>query len=84
MTSATADPMAARVVFWRNPSAGRLHVGSQIGDGPLLTAEGCQHDDAGDDIVEDLPAEGLDTKGLIEIAGAAGDELCKVCMKWEA
>jgi hypothetical protein len=71
-------PLPAEAVFWRNPSSGRLHVGARIGDGPLLTAEGCQHDQAGDDVVE-LPAgDAPNVKALVDIVGSDG-VLCKVC-----
>lgn len=65
-----AEVMDAAVVFWSNPSTGKVHTGARIGRGPLLTSEACQHDQAGEDVVEYKSNE---------FASIAALDPCRIC-----
>lgn len=78
-TDTVDEPLTASVVFWRNPG-GRIHAGAIIGDGPLLTAEQCQHDDAGDDVTILTADEAPSVKGLVALYGAGSEQLCRRCL----
>ena len=69
----------ATPVTWANRSAKRLHLGARVGDGPLLTAEGCQHDQSGDD-VELIPDTATTPTEAKAAASTLGYDPCDVCI----
>ena len=63
----------SEAVVWRS-RYGTIHLGARIAGGPLLTAEGCQKDDA---VVEIIETKRVGK--LLRIASADGPP-CVVCI----